>query len=77
MVLQSRLLYYYYICYFDLTVKEACNDDLEHIITPINPDKLEELLQIAGYDTKKTKYLIDGFRKGFSLHYQGPLGNCK
>ena len=31
--------------------------------------ELEELLKEVGYDTDKTKYLVDGFRDGFSLGY--------
>lgn len=37
--------------------------------TPINADQLEFYLE--GYDEKKKQYLLQGFRKGFSLEYQG------
>ena len=30
------------------------------------------MLLEAGYDTVKTKYLVDGFTYGFSLGYEGP-----
>ena len=48
------------------------NYNIHEIMTPINPDKLEQLLQETGYDKDKTAYLIDGFRNGFSLGYEGP-----
>lgn len=38
--------------------------------TPINADQLESYLE--GYDEKKKQYLLQGFRKGFSLEYWGP-----
>ena len=58
-------------------VKEACNLNLEDVITPIHAVRLCNLLEEAGYDQKKTKYLFEGFTKGFRLHYEGPLRNCK
>ena len=56
---------------------EASNFDLDNIITPVDPRKLNQLLTEAGYDKDKTKYLVDGFSNGFSLNYQGPLQECK
>ena len=35
-------------------------------------DKLQKLLLQSHYDKRKTKFLIDGFRNGFSLGYKGP-----
>ncbi|XP_061187278.1 uncharacterized protein LOC133195456 isoform X1 [Saccostrea echinata] len=40
--------------------------------TPINPDKLAQYL--VGYDESKTLYLLDGFRNGFRLEYEGDRG---
>ena len=34
-------------------------------------------MEESEYDTEKTNYLVDGFTKGFSLQYQGPLSGCK
>ena len=51
--------------------------DLDNIITPVNPDKFEELLIEAGYDENKMLYLIDGFRNGFKLEYEGSLKECR
>ena len=56
-----------------LTVKEARNIDLENIITPVNASKLQDLLTISGYPPLKTKFIVDGFKSGFSLKYQGNL----
>ena len=54
-------------------MKEAYNLDLENIITPVNPDNFDRLLKESGYNDQKRKFLIDGFRNGFSLEYSGEL----
>ena len=46
------------------------NFDLEHIITPIDAVKLDELLTEAGYFSKKA-FIVEGFKFGFPLHYEG------
>ena len=48
------------------------NYDLDNVITPFNVNKLEELLEDAGYDPEKTRILVDGFRFGFGIGYNGP-----
>ena len=48
------------------------NFDLKNIIIPVKADQLERILKQAGYDPGKTQYLVQGFRNGFSLQYQGP-----
>ena len=48
------------------------NFDLKNIVTPVKVDIYEQLLKDSGYDEAKTKYLVKGFRKGFSLCYKGP-----
>ena len=60
-----------------LQVKEAWNHNLQDIITPVQANKLQELLETSGYDKGKTKFLIDGFTNGFRLQYEGNLRNCK
>ena len=50
---------------------------MENIVTPIDPDGFEELLKQTGYDDNKTKYIINGFKFGFSLEYEGGLKGCK
>ena len=48
------------------------NFDLSSIITPVNADWLEYLLQTTNYDSAETKFLVDGFKQGFDIGYQGP-----
>ena len=48
------------------------NFDLHSVVTLVNADKLEYLLKHSNYDAGETKFLIDGFRHGFRLGYQGP-----
>ena len=37
------------------------NYDLENVVTPVNSDVLESMLQQAGYDENKTRFLVEGF----------------
>ena len=48
------------------------NFDLESIVTPVNIDNLEQLLIQTKYDAQKTGKLVDSFRNGFELGYEGP-----
>ena len=48
------------------------NHNLTDIVTPVDADKLEELLIYHGYDVEKRNYLVNGFRFGFDLGYRGP-----
>ena len=34
---------------------------------------MAKMLNESGYNRKKTNYLVEGFRRGFSLQYEGPL----
>ena len=43
------------------------------IITPIDADKLHQLLKFTKYDKEKTEFLIKGFKDGFDMGYRGPL----
>ena len=47
------------------------NMDLDHVVSPVKVDEFERLLVEACYDDQKTKFLIDGFRNGFSIGYEG------
>ena len=47
------------------------NYDLDTIKTPVDVDELERLLIESKYDQKETKFLVDGFKNGFSLGYEG------
>ena len=46
-------------------------------MTPVKPDILKQLLDEAGYDPKKTAYLVDGFRNGFSIKYSKKVEGCR
>ena len=41
------------------------------MVTPVNVDKLEQYLIQADYDPKETHFLVDGFKNGFDLGYEG------
>ena len=66
--------YLFRILLFIVDLLEYENFDLKHIVTPVKVKLYEELLLEAGYNRQKTKFLVDGFTRGFSLGYQGP---CK
>ena len=44
---------------------------MENIYTPVDADKLEQILKQYNYDPKKTEFLVSGFRNGFTLGYEG------
>ena len=43
------------------------------IVTPVNYLTLANLLRRAKYDPEETKFLVEGFRDGFDIGYEGPL----
>ena len=47
--------------------------DYEDIVSPIDPDLLEQLLLDTDFEIEKRRKLVNGFREGFELGYQGPL----
>ena len=51
---------------------EYQNFDLKSIVTPVKPNIFKDLLRSAGYDKDKSRFLVQGFTKGFTLGYQGP-----
>ena len=55
-----------------LCFSEVYNFDLEGIITPVNPDILEQLLVTSNYDSQEMNFLVNGFRHGFDIGYKGP-----
>ena len=54
------------------TIPDPVNHNLEEIVTPVNVDVYEDLLIKSSYDMDEVKFLVNGFRNGFSLNYQGP-----
>ena len=49
------------------------NHNLTDLATPIDADRLEQLLRETDYDESKTNFLVRGFRQGFDLGYRGPV----
>ena len=47
------------------------NYDLDNVISPVNVERYEQLLIGSKYNKGKTQYLVDGFRNGFSIGYEG------
>ena len=47
------------------------NLDLESIKTPVNVEMFHKLLIESEYDENETNFLIDGFKNGFSIGYEG------
>ena len=48
------------------------NYDTTSIVTLVNVPVYEQLLIEAEYDIAETRFLVDGFKNGFSLEYRGP-----
>ena len=48
------------------------NFDLDNVVTPVNVQKLEQLLVDSKYDPKEIEFLISGFTNGFPIGYEGP-----
>ena len=71
------ILFQFYAVVFAAKVEgEQCylNDNLTDIVTPIDVNLLEQLLNQSSYDPKEMKFFVSGFREGFDLQYRGPLG---
>ena len=49
------------------------NYNLSDVVTPINVPRLEKLLENSGFDWDKSLFLLEGFRNGFRLEYDGPM----
>lgn len=52
--------------------KQLSNYDIDKVVTPIDVDQLQKLLLETNYDRSKTQFLVEGFRDGFRLGYNGP-----
>ena len=48
-------------------VNTAHNYDLNNLVTPLDVDKFDQLLQESNYDERESSFLIDGFRNGFDI----------
>ena len=47
------------------------NYNIDHIVIPVNAERLEQVLKEVGYDKNKTEYVVKGFKTGFNLKYKG------
>ena len=47
------------------------NFHLEKVITPVDVNELESLLVESNYDKAKSAFLLDGFKNGFGIGYNG------
>ena len=54
-------------------VLHAENFDLDSIVTPVNVGRLQQLLEESEYDAGETRFLISGFKHGFSIGYEGDM----
>ena len=57
----------------DDEINEFENLQLNNIVTPIDVNRLRQLLIQSGYDTTKLQELTDSFNSGFDIGYRGPL----
>ena len=48
------------------------NFNIHDIFTPVKHQELDILLRETNFDDSKREILVEGFRNGFSLGYQGP-----
>ena len=48
------------------------NLDLDNICTPVKWQVFEKLLKETNYNIDETSFLVQGFKEGFDLGYQGP-----
>ena len=58
---------------FEQLVKHFENLDIDSIVTPVNADVLERMLIESRYDREETAFLVNGFRNGFDIGYEGPI----
>ena len=52
-------------------VHHVQNLNLESIVTLVNVKMLDSILTESGYDETKKNFLLDGFKNGFSIGYEG------
>ena len=44
---------------------------MENTVTPVKADIREKLLKLSRYNSKETEFLVNGFRHGFDIGYEG------
>ena len=45
---------------------------MDDIVTPVNVEKLGEMLRDSCYDPVETEFLVKEFSEGFDIGYEGP-----
>ena len=50
----------------------AVNLDIEYVVMPVDTKRLEKLLIQPNYPEQERSFLVQGFREGFDLMYEGP-----
>ena len=53
------------------------NHSLTDLVTPVQVNKLKQLLEESHYDQNKTEFLVNGFTKGFKIGYAGDRKQIK
>ena len=61
-----------YVLCCNLEILHYTSFDLDNLETPLDVDRYEELLLLSKYDKKETQFLVNGFRHGFDIGYNGP-----
>lgn len=61
-----------YVRFSELIVDECFNPDLESIVSPLDVQEYENLLEQSGYPRQKINMLVNGFTNGFDLGFRGP-----
>ena len=63
-------VYFTIICLF-VEISWFENYNTHNIITPVNAEMLDTMLKEANCDTKKREFLVNSFKRGFSLNFNG------
>ena len=51
------------------------NFDLDSVVTPVDADRLQQLLIETSYNKNETEFIVDGFRYGFDIGFRGSIKN--
>ena len=52
-------------------ILKCSNYNLNDIVTPVKVDVSENLLKEANYDANEIEFVINGFKEGFPIGYEG------
>ena len=54
-----------------IEILQFTNYDLTNVVTPVNVDEFQKLLKLSKFNGKRSEALINGFKFGFSIGYEG------